>query len=287
MSATTKTKTATPAKAPAKPSKSAKSTGQLNQYDEELAKLARQGVEAEANVGSGTNSITVKNAQFHYGGNLLGTVLRVVALDHSIENCWYPEDYDADNPVPPSCYALGRKESELVPAENCEQRQGGASGGCADCPLNAFGSGDKGRGKACKNTRRIMLILEDGLDDVGNATVALLKPSVTNLKAWASYVKLLEETTKKATIKVVTEINVRPDPKNQYALSFKALGEVDRKLIGALLDKRRENERILFEPYAYVAGDAKKARGAQGKSKYSASTKKASPKKSAPARGRK
>ncbi len=268
MSAPAKKATAQQGNGPKKPAaKKPGDTTQLNRYDEELAALAAQGVQTEANVGGGIKTITVKSAQFYYGDDCLGTTLRLVALDHALENAYYKDDYDSNNPLPPDCFSLGRVEDELRPHDNCAEKHGGEDGRCATCPLNAFGSAEKG-GKACKNTRRILVLLESALgEDIKEATLAFLKPSVTNIKHWAAYVKSLKETANKATIQVVTEVTVRPDPKNQYVLSFKPAKEVDKKLVPALLEKRRENERVLFEPYQPVSAERRAQAAAKSKGK--------------------
>lgn len=268
------------------PTAEKKAPAGVNKYDAELAALAAQGVKAEENVGGQSNTINVKGAQFYYHDQLLGNTLRVVILDHSLENAYYPEKFDPANPQPPSCFSLGRVEDDLVPHDKCEEKQGDEQGMCHGCVYNAFGSGENGSGKACKNTRRLMIMLESGLEEISDATVAILKPPVTSLKAWAGFVKNLKDTTGKPTLSYITEIKAQPHPSNQYELSFKTVEEVDGKLIGQLLDKRREHEKMLFEPYGPRIV-REKAKGGRGGANQKLAGKKPVPaaKKKTPAKG--
>lgn len=266
-----------------KPARKPAATTQLNSYDEELAALAQQGVRTEANSGGGTsNKISTKGGVFSFQGQSLGDTLRVVVLDHSCENAYYPEKFDPSDPQPPACYALGREEGDLAPHEKAEDPQSEA---CDGCPMNDFGSADGGRGagKACKNTRRILVVLEESLEDMEEATVAMIQPPPTSVKHWGGYVKQLNSLTKRPPICFVTEVSLHPHKDNQYEMRFKSAGEVDRKVVTQLLERRRAVESMLFEPYGPRVEREKKPARSQ---KFARDAKKPAAKKPAP-RGRK
>jgi len=69
-----------------------------------------------------------------------------VIVDHFASNVFW-KDPEAANGAQPDCAAPDGKTG-----------YGDPGGDCAKCPLNEFGSGEGGNGKACKNTRRIYLL---------------------------------------------------------------------------------------------------------------------------------
>lgn len=68
-----------------------------------------------------------------------------VIVDHFPTNAFWP-DKDSQS-EPPACASLDGKIGH-----------GNPGGDCKTCPLNEFGSGEGGSGKACKNSRRLYLL---------------------------------------------------------------------------------------------------------------------------------
>jgi len=152
--------------------------------------------------------------------------IEVVILDFNSQNLLWTAAYDKDNPVPPECFALsepaslGGKITDMTPSDNSPDKQ---ADDCASCPMNQFGTDDRGRGKACKNTRALAVI--SNLDpDVPQDEVPILLVSVSpgGLKRFDNYVRTLSS--KGVTpITVVTELSL--DPNEDYpSLHFKATG---------------------------------------------------------------
>ncbi|HOV80375.1 MAG TPA: hypothetical protein PK728_09765 [Bacillota bacterium] len=72
-----------------------------------------------------------------------------VILDHYRVNAYWADEY-AGAGAPPTCSAL-----------DAENGKGNPGGNCKTCPMNDWGSDAKGgRGKACKNIRRIYILTE-------------------------------------------------------------------------------------------------------------------------------
>jgi hypothetical protein len=224
-----------------------KATGTaIANWDDELAREAELAAKEEKS-GGGT-FLSTRGGQLSYRGNpIAGNRLNVVILDYVFENVFYNERFDPDSPRSPVCFAFARKESELVPNnENCEEVQ---SEQCEGCPQNEWGSADTGKGKMCKNTRRLALITADSLDEIEDAEVAMLSIPVTSIKGWGGYVQQLAISVKRPTYGVVTEISVVPDSKTQYKVGFKLVGNVDASSIAALREKREGLEAMLTVPY--------------------------------------
>jgi hypothetical protein len=231
-------------------------------WDEALAARAAIAKKSEASVSTGS-FISVKGAQMTYQGNPVdGNKMDVVIIDSIMENKYYEGKYDPNNAQGPACYAFGRDEDDMKPHDKVADP---ISDSCVGCPNNEWDSGDGGKGKACKNIRRLAVIPADVLDGgpeaIATAEVAYLEVPVTSVKAWAGFVNQLAAS-KKPPLAFITEISVAPDAKTQLKVSFKAQSAIeDGELLGALLDKADIVEKGIDFPYqAFEAKVAKPTR---------------------------
>jgi len=233
-----------PAKAPRKTGKG------LIEWEEKLAVYAEEAADSEQ-VGSG-KFISLQGGIMSFNGATMDdNMIDAVVIDHMMENAYYDTKFDADNPQPPACYAYGRKEKEMAPHEKAQNPQGGAGGKCEGCEFNEWGTADTGRGKACRNTRRLALISAGDLDDIENAPVAFLRLPVTSVAEWSAYVHKLQETMKRPPFSFVTNIKLVPDKKSQFRVLFKVQEKIDdAETFEALIAKRASVESQLFAPYA-------------------------------------
>lgn len=74
-----------------------------------------------------------------------------VILHHQPVRTYYKEKYNGSN-NPPECGSMDGK----VGVEN----ESGELKDCASCPFNKFGSAEDGKGKACKQKRRLFILRE-------------------------------------------------------------------------------------------------------------------------------
>ncbi len=132
--------------------------------------------------------------------------LELIVLGFNSRNDFYESDFDKDNIVPPTCFAIGDIPTQLVPSPNSPEKQSTA---CAGCPMNEFGS--KGKGKACKNSR-VLAVMRPGvhLDDNGERVdqpIWLLQVSPTAVKVWDSYVKEVQRNFNAPPLCVITTVD--------------------------------------------------------------------------------
>lgn len=242
------------AKAATKPA-----TKAVAKWDDKMAKYATE-VAATEKVAGG-KFVSLKSGVLSYGGvTMPGNKMTVVILDHIMENTFYPDGFDADQPSSPSCFAFGRNENEIAPHEDSAEA---VADKCKGCPNNEWGSAEKGRGKACANKRRLAMLTEEGLDDIEEAEVAYLRVPPTSITAWAKYVQDIATNMRRPPFGVVTEISVIPDAKTQFRLDFKHVQTIEEDDVLEALEARREKvqDEIGF-PYApFEAAEAPKARG--------------------------
>lgn len=236
-------------------------------WDEKLAARAAQTKKQEASVATGS-FIGMKGGILSYMGNAVpDNKLNLVIIDAIMENHLYEGQYNPNTPQSPVCYAFGRDDDEMVPHEKVEAPQADA---CSGCPNNEWGSADTGKGKACKNVRRLAVITEDALDGgaeaIEEADIAYMKIPVTSVKAWAGYVNQLAATNK-PPLAFVTEVSVVPDAVSQFKVQFKVLEEIDDgELIEALLAKADIVEQQIAFPYQVVEAPAAPAPRAAARS---------------------
>lgn len=254
------------------PVKPAKSTGtSIVKWDEELAKHAA--IAKETTGAAGGAFLSVKSGQINYQGSPVpGNKLNVVVLDHIFENAFYAGKYDSNNPKPPVCFAFGRKDSErkdtdMAPHADSVEPQ---SESCYTCAHNVFGTADTGRGKACKNIRRLGLITEDALEDgaesVESAEVAYFKTPVTSGKAWDGLVRTGADTLHRPPFAFVTEISASPDSKTQFKVHFKVIDPVeDPVLLQALMTRNQEVRQAIAFPYKPATEEEEAPKPARGK----------------------
>ena len=130
--------------------------------------------------------ISLKGKKFSVGDDKLGTMLKVVILADVFDNSWYDRPYDAgsDDVYPPACFAIYKDSTEAAPHEDSPVAQ---SDTCEMCDKNQFGS--KGKGKACRNGRRILIasVGDDGRVNFGD--LAIINMSPTALKGFSKYAK--------------------------------------------------------------------------------------------------
>lgn len=189
-----------------------------------------------------------------------GDKIQVIVLDHVLENTWFKEDFNPAKTASPACYALGREEEALEPHADCEEPKGGEGGGCATCPLNEWGSDRKGgRGKDCKNTRRIAMIPADVLvkfnagdtDALKKASVVMCKLPVTSTKAFSKFINSIVKAMEVPPFQIITELSVSPHPANQFQVNWKVMDKIadDHPSLPVLYEKHVACEKLLFQPY--------------------------------------
>lgn len=111
----------------------------------------------------------------------------VVIIDFLTANLFYDRIYDPNNPVPPACFAISITPEGGIPSAKAPAPQGDD---CASCPQNQWESGPRGKGKACKNSRRVAVVFPEDLDK-GDEAIMVMSVAPTSLRAFDGYVNKL------------------------------------------------------------------------------------------------
>lgn len=252
----------------------------IARYDEELAAEAEAYAAQEASTGGG-QFFSIRGGTLSLGGAPIpGNEMIVVVADSILVNAHYAGDYDPDAPASPTCYAFGRDENTIAAHEDSEEPV--HDGPCVDCPNNQWGSAEKGRGKACKNGRRLALISAGDLnsktgeftpfdaDELAKAAVAYLNLPPTSLNSFGAYVKQLAGTLRRPPHAVYTRVSVVPDPKTQLKVIFECVEPVPAELIPTVRARNKEVKSIIEFPFTKGADREQTKQAKAGRSSKSA-----------------
>jgi hypothetical protein len=251
-----------------------KTSNAVANWEERLAAEAEAAAELEKGGGLG-KSLSFKGGVMTFDGNAIkGNQIACIVVASAIEKAYYEGKYDPNNPDPPVCFALTQTDPEdLAPdPEKVAELQNDV---CATCQWNEWGSADTGRGKACKDVRRLGVIPAGTMEKNGDvqlftdpkmidkAELAFAKLPPTALNAWAAYVRMVATTMKRPPHGVFTLLSVEPDPTNQFKITFEALELVDRELLPAVYKRHDEALPLVMQPYTYPTEEQKAERKKQ------------------------
>lgn len=273
-------------------------------WEDKLAEQAAQAAEAEKLTGGGKFFSTQAGVLKFDDTPMPGNQMAVIILDGIHENLFYGTAYDPDNRAPPKCFAFSRTDDgELIAEEDMQphprvdedmetfERQ---SEDCASCPMNKFGSADKGKGKACGNRRRLAVIpagvyqkqrnggfeleLIDDEDVLRKADMAFLKLPVMSAKGYSQYVHSLSGEMRRPPHGVITRIFLEPDSRSQFRINFEMLEKVPDELMEVVMARHEEVTKAIAFPYSAFVPDEdeapKPARKASSSAKLSRGRKK-------------
>jgi len=227
-------------------------------WEEQMAREADIAAAMEANSGGGQFFGLRGGVLTWQDTPVADNQMAVVIVDSIFENVYYAGKYDPDAPQAPSCFAFGRDEKTLAPHEIAVDKQHAT---CEGCPMNEWASADVGRGKACRNTRRLALLpagtfKRDGsfepitdLEHFETAGVGFMKLPVTSIKGYATFVKQLATTLRRPPAGIVTKIKVVPDAKTQFRILFEPLVTLPDDIIPTIFKRREEVSAIIDFPY--------------------------------------
>lgn len=197
--------------------------------------------------------ISLKAGVLSYGGAAVpNNKLDVIVLDYAMENTYYEGKYDPNNVRSPVCFAIARAAPEvyLTPHPMSEKRQAAM---CDECPNLKWGSDPGGgRGKACQERRRLIMIpanTQESPEKVLSAETAIMKLPVTSVKLWANYVATVATLNKRPPFGLVTQIGTQPNPKSQFNVTFNAVGALPDNVMAAIMQKREACLDILLKAY--------------------------------------
>ena len=229
------------------------SVGAPSDWRAELSQYAAKTVKMEESMQTG-NRISTRGGRLSYHDTpLKNNEMTVIVLAALIENVYYPGKFDPDKPASPICFAFSTDGEEMAPHEKAHEPQNGT---CAGCPHDEWGSSDTGKGKACKNGRRIaVMAMEDvSVDAIDHGEIAQLNIPVMSVRGYSAYVKDLAMSAGLPAFAWQTRIWLEADPKSQFRVCFQAVDKkpIPEKFYPAILRRVKEAEKLIDQPYVFV-----------------------------------
>lgn len=206
-------------------------------YTEQLSREAQE-IGKRLQGGGGSKIRANGNVGFRLPDGSETAEIEGIIVDFYAMNAFYDRPFDRDNPSPPACYALGEMPSTLAPPKDVPDRQAET---CSVCPMNAFGSADNGKGKACRNKRILAIVPEEGAAEVELSLLDVPPGSVAKFDAYVAGLSAKHQT---VPVGVVTKITL--DKSQQYfSPRFEVVKPVDESALGAAFGRRDEARSLL------------------------------------------
>lgn len=231
--------------------------------------------------GSNARYISLKNGHFTYGEDQLPEPLNVIIVDAVVDNAYYDGPYNPDSPMSPVCFSIGRDPVTMEPHPTSPDPQ---AENCAECWANQFGSANVGKGKACKNQRRLAVISSDGLDasNIESTDVAFMKLPPTSVPPYTGYVKKIAKVFHRPPFAVITALEMEEGKNSSFVVQPTIIEPInDGDMLDAIENHRIAIEDDIMAPYE-IREEAEPAKPRRTPAKK-ASAKKA-PAKKAPAK---
>lgn len=248
--------------------------GFVGDWRKELANYATKALKTEDSVGGTGAMLTFDKGRMKFkGADVPDNKVEAIILDAMLENAFYIGKYDRNNPQPPACYAMGYDADEMAPDKDKVAEAQADS--CGECEHNEFGTAETGRGKACKNTRKLAMIPAGAKltpEFIKEAELAFCRLPVTSGKNWGNHVRTIATQLNRPIFGVVTEITVIDDDKDQFKVVFKPLRELPESLMPALIARVKQAEKEVATPYKTVSIEELRA-AAKAASKSSSKSK--------------
>lgn len=190
------------------------------------------------------------------GKPVAGNKLTVGIVDFVFTKAYYEGEFDPSVPQTPVCYAFGREEAGMKPHENSPKKQHDQ---CAGCEWNAFGTAERGRGKRCKDERRLGVVVSvEDPSSIQKADVRALSVPPGSLKNWGKYLQTIPEITPTGNVRaVLTEVSTEPSG-GAYALTFKPVAKLAKESVQAIMQRRDTVAGMLIQPYPTIEAQEQK-----------------------------
>lgn len=189
------------------------------------------------------------------GQPVAGNNLDVVILYASYRNTFYSGRFDPNNIQNPTCFALSNTDEGMAPHDNSAQKQNETCGGCwaNQWKSDKDQDGNPKKGKACKESRRMVVMPASALESVNgvkSAELAILDLPVTSAKVYGAFVNTVAATAGVPPWAVKANIKLQPHGTNQFEVILTPLEVMPSKeIIEAVRARVADAKKAALEPY--------------------------------------
>lgn len=226
-------------------------------------------------------SIGIKGKKFKYKDEVLGRTAEFVIVDFIRANAHYDEAFHEDEIALPGCMALSVDGVDMAPLAGVPNKRNET---CDGCEMNAWGSADVGRGKACAEQYRLAVLAvnpADKADSYAVCEMAMITVPPTSKKNFGSYVRAVEDKTGRPPLAFLTELAFDDDFDHPVLTFEVAKPFKDAKTLSEILGRVDEAREMLLNPPDFSGEAERKTTAAAGKKKKKKVVKKKAKKKTA------
>ena len=248
------------ASTPAKPPATRKGTSvATNDLQAQIAaRIAAEIDKQKEKVGNASgNKIKVGKKGFELPDGNTRNEIEVVIVDFVSVNSYFDRPYDPDTPAPPACFSISIVPKGMLPSENSPATQ---CDNCDQCPQNQFGSALVGKGKACKNNRRLAVMPENADD---KTEPWLLDVAPTSIKSFDSLIRTLTNGGM-MPFQIVAKVSL-DDSVDYPKLEFEALDALELERQAFFMDARDKAAELLMAEPDVSQYEAPKPKGARAR----------------------
>jgi len=211
----------------------------------EMLQAAKAGV---ATFASGAARISFKAGRISIDGQpVADNKLQVIVIGTVLAKAYYDKPYEDGVPASPVCYAFHPNDPKaLAPHAAAPQKQAAT---CVGCPLNVFNTAQIGKGKACRDEVRVMVVTPS--DDLGGAEARSLTITGNSIKSWNEYNQKLNMLGGLSPRVVITEISTEPF-KATFRQTFRHAGTVTPEQFAKLDTRLAAAMEALQQPYPAI-----------------------------------
>jgi hypothetical protein len=212
----------------------------------ELSPLAKSLVSATTNrrIQLNTNGTFKRIVNGEVVGKAIKGEMEIIVVNtlEKVSRVFYANEYDPDAaPAAPDCWS----NAGDVPEDGAKNKQGKS---CATCPQNVVGSGNKGKGRACRYQRRLAVVVPgDPAGDLYQFNVpakSLFGKGVGNVHPFESYYKYLAANSFSLD-EVVTKVAYN-DEAETMELQFSPTRELTDEEIELVAEARQRPEAVSY-----------------------------------------
>lgn len=201
--------------------------------------LALQSQKAESLMGK-VNLISFKGGQLIVDGSPVPNgEAEVLVLAQQSERAYYEGEFDPSVVQVPTCYSFDL----VAPHPECANPQHDT---CEGCPKDKWGSGKRGKGKACRESARVAVIPAGAPLDTG--PIYQCSFPVTSLPSVQEFFSRCGSSGMLSG-QFVTRLKVVPDPKTFFKASLTPVRKLEAQDFGALLKRMNQAREQLLQPY--------------------------------------
>lgn len=217
------------------------------------AELAADAKDAAALERPSVAKMSFRNGTMTYlGAEMPDNKVDMILLATAFRNTYYDKPFNQDVLVNPKCFAISSDGEDMTPHENVAEPEAEK---CADCEYSKWNSDPRpgSRGKACKETRRIIAIPKDAISSaaaVKEAEMAVFDVPVTSVRNYGNYVNQLSAGLNRPMWSVITTVEVKKDQKTQFKVFFTPIDVVnDSSVLLAIKARLDDAKRIVMIPF--------------------------------------